>query len=201
VKRDNVRTGLQNLSRTKLVPLYYLLGVVHLPFPVRGGNRKDPLPPALADGSSSVCHVLCRIPRRPGCFCGPCRTLRPPAVTPPRSWRNSQDLPTGLGARETPRAAQPFGLTLRPVLTCASVGHSDRHSLEGMARHKDEDHIVFTSNLLERHTVGACPLSSGALSDSTFPAVALRNIPGPHSFIPLCRFPSDSALPREISAG
>lgn len=43
-----------------------------------------------------------------------------------------------------------------------------------MARHKakDEDHIVFTSNLFKRDPVGACALSSRALLCIAFPWIA-----------------------------
>jgi hypothetical protein len=41
-----------------------------------------------------------------------------------------------------------------------------------MARHKDENHIVFTSNLPEKNAVGACAFSAG-----TYPGVALRVAP------------------------
>ena len=60
-----------------------------------------------------------------------------------------------------------FGLTLRGVLTCASVGHHAGESLK-MARDKDEDHIVFTSSLFKRNPVGA-----GALSSRALPCIAL----------------------------
>ena len=54
-----------------------------------------------------------------------------------------------------------------------------------MARHKDEDHIVFTSNLLKRNTVGACTLSSRALSERAFPVAAFGNVPGLFFFVSL----------------
>jgi hypothetical protein len=53
-----------------------------------------------------------------------------------------------------------------------------------MARHKDEDHIVFTSNRRKRNAVGACTLSSRALSERAFPAAALRNAQGRSSSFP-----------------
>ena len=50
-----------------------------------------------------------------------------------------------------------------------------------MARHKakDEDHIVFTSNLSKRNPVGACALSSRAPPCIAFPPVAPGNAQGP----------------------
>ncbi len=79
-----------------------------------------------------------------------------------------------------------FGLTLPRVLTCASLALMAGHLR--MARHKDEDHIVFTSNLLKRNTVGACTLSSRALSGRPFRLPLFETPRGRSSSFPFSDF-------------
>src|SRR4029077_14451305 len=55
------------------------------------------------------------------------------------------------------------------------LGGPSRRGFLTMARHTDDDHIAFTSNLFERNPVGACAFSSSAPPCIALLAVVIRN--------------------------